>query len=130
MASSDASQTEQDMPMTEISSIANRETVADALATFSADNQSFLQLAMENPKCDDALLDGLHLYLDRAATARFLNSLKLQKCGEWIGNAAPARLQVRLTEASKSSQHPAFAAFRQGLVRSGGLERAYPPSPV
>jgi hypothetical protein len=116
--------------MTEISSIANRETVADALDALSPDNQSFLQLAMENPKCDAALLDGLHLYLDRAATARFLNSLKLQKCGEWIGNVAPARLQVRLAEASKSSQHPAFAAFRQGLVRSGGLERAYPPSPV
>ncbi|MBP2549215.1 hypothetical protein J2858_002138 [Neorhizobium galegae] len=116
--------------MPEIASLANRETVADALAALLPENQSFLQLMMENPKSDEALLDGLHLYLNRAAGSTFLHSLKLQKCGEWIGKTAPARLQVRLSEASKSSQHPAFAAFKDGLQRSGGLARAYPKAPV
>jgi hypothetical protein len=112
--------------MANISPIGSRETVAESLSNFSAENQSWLTLLMDNPTSDDLLLDGLHLYLDQASEAKFLNSLKLQKCGEWIGNTAPARLQIRLTEAAKSSQHPAYAAFRDGLTRSGGLERAYP----
>jgi hypothetical protein len=33
-------------------------------------------------------------------------------------------------EASRSSQHPAYAAFRTGLTRSGGLEKAYPTSKI
>lgn len=112
------------------STTATRETVADALNGLSGDHQSWLSLMMENPASDDALLNGLHLYLDRASAAPFLNSLKLQKCGEWLGNAAPARLQIRLMEAAKSSQHPAYAAFRDGYLRSGGFERAYPKAPV
>lgn len=112
--------------MANISPIGSRETVAESLASFSAENQSWLVLLMDNPTSDDLLLDGLHLYLDQASEAKFLNSLKLQKCGEWIGGTAPARLQIRLMEAAKSSQHPAYAAFRDGLTRSGGLERAYP----
>ncbi|MEN3145812.1 hypothetical protein ABCW43_00710 [Neorhizobium sp. IRAMC:178] len=112
--------------MANISPIGSRETVAESLSSFSAENQSWLTLLMDNPTSDELLLDGLHLYLDQASEAKFLNSLKLQKCGEWIGNAAPARLQIRLMEAAKSSQHPAYSAFRDGLTRSGGLERAYP----
>ncbi len=112
--------------MANISPIGSRETVAESLSSFSAENQSWLTLLMDNPTSDDLLLDGLHLYLDQASEAKFLNSLKLQKCGEWIGNTAPARLQIRLMEAAKSSQHPAYASFRDGLTRSGGLERAYP----
>ncbi|CAN7331353.1 hypothetical protein [Neorhizobium sp. LjRoot104] len=112
--------------MANISPIGSRETVAESLSSFSAENQSWLTLLMGNPTSDELLLDGLHLYLDQASEAKFLNSLKLQKCGEWIGNAAPARLQIRLMEAAKSSQHPAYSAFRDGLARSGGLERAYP----
>jgi hypothetical protein len=33
---------------------------------------------------------------------------------------------MRLMEQAKSSQHAAYLAFREGLVRSGGLERAFP----
>jgi hypothetical protein len=33
-------------------------------------------------------------------------------------------------EAAKSSQHPAYQAFRSGLSRSGGLERAYPVADI
>ena len=64
--------------------------------------------------------------MNRAAAARFLNTLKLEKLGEWLGNTAPARLQMRLMETARSSQHAVYAAFRAGLTRSGGLERAYP----
>jgi hypothetical protein len=116
--------------MANISPIGSRETVAESLAALLPENQSWLTLLMENPSSDDLLLDGLHLYLDQASEAKFLNSLKLQKCGEWVGNAAPARLQIRLAEAAKSSQHPAYAAFRDGLTRSGGLERAYPKASI
>lgn len=113
-----------------ISPIASRETVAESLAGLSGENQGWLTLLFSNPAMDDVLLDGLHLYLDHAAEARFLNSLKLETCGEWLGNAAPPRLQIRLLEAGKSSQHPAYAAFRQGLAKSGGLERAYPKANI
>ncbi|WP_105382379.1 hypothetical protein [Neorhizobium alkalisoli] len=116
--------------MANISPIGSRETVAESLAALLPENQSWLTLLMENPSSDDLLLDGLHFYLDQASEAKFLNSLKLQKCGEWIGSAAPARLQIRLAEAAKSSQHPAYAAFRDGLTRSGGLERAYPKANI
>lgn len=116
--------------MANISPIGSRETVAESLAALLPENQSWLTLLMENPSSDDLLLDGLHFYLDHASEAKFLNSLKLQKCGEWIGSAAPARLQIRLAEAAKSSQHPAYAAFRDGLTRSGGLERAYPKANI
>lgn len=108
----------------------DRETVADKLGTLADAEQAFLKLLFENPAQDESLLEGLHLYIDRAAAAPFLNSLKLERCGEWLGNTAPARLQIRLSEAAKSGQHPAYRAFRTGLERSGGLERAYPKSSV
>jgi hypothetical protein len=85
---------------------------------------------MENALQDDSLFEGLHRHLDLAADAPFLNTLKLEKLGEWLGNTAPVRLQIRLMEAARSSQHPAYAAFRTGLSRSKGLERAYPKSPL
>lgn len=116
--------------MSSVSPIGSRETVAEGLTSLSEDKQNWLTLLMGNPTSDDLVLAGLHLYLDQASDAPFLNSLKLQKCGEWLGNAAPDRLQIRLAEAAKSSQHPAYEAFRQGLTRSGGLERAYPKAPV
>ncbi len=116
--------------MTNVSPIANREMVADSLAGSTDENRSWLTLLMENPAADDTLLDGLHLYLGRQAEGRILNSLKLQACGEWLGRAAPARLQVRLMEVARSSQHPTYASFREGLARSGGIERAYPKASI
>lgn len=116
--------------MSTVAPIGNRENVADALASMTQDNENWLKLMMENPSSDDVLLDGLHLYLDRAAAGRFLNTLKLQKTGEWIGLTAPARIQIRLSEAAKSSQHPAFTAFREGYNKSGGLQRAYPAAKI
>ena len=116
--------------MTNVSPIANRHTVADSLSGLNDENRSWLALLMDNPTTDDTLLNGLRLYLDRQAEARFLNSLKLHKCGEWLGDAAPARLQVRLMETAKSSQHAAYSAFREGLSRSGGLKNAYPKASV
>jgi hypothetical protein len=113
-----------------MSAFPDRNTIAAKIASMQEADQAFLQLIFENPAQDDALFDGLYLYLDVASEARFLNSLKLEKNGEWIGSHAPARLQIRLMEAARSSQHPAFAAFRKGLNRSGGLERAYPKAAV
>jgi hypothetical protein len=110
----------------DLAAFPDRETVADKLAVLGEADQAYLRLLMENPKQDENLLEGLDLYLDRAAAARFLNSLKLERLGEWLGETAPARLQMRLTEAARSSQHAAHAAFRAGLTRSGGLEKAYP----
>ena len=104
----------------------DRDAVADKLSAFGEAEQAFMRLLMENPIQDENLLEGLALWLNRAAAARFLNSLKLDRTGEWLGNNAPARLQIRLMELAKSSQHPAYEAFRQGLVRSRGLEKAYP----
>ena len=86
----------------------------------------YLRLLLDNPKQDENLFAGIELYLNRASAGRFLHTIKLEKTGEWLGNAAPARLQIRLMEIAKSSHHPAFQAFRTGVVRSGGLERAYP----
>lgn len=110
----------------DLAAFPDRETVADKLGALGETEQAYLRLLMENPKQDENLLGGLGLYLNRAAAARFLNSLKLERLGEWLGETAPARLQMRLTEAARSSQHAAYAAFRAGLTRSGGLERAYP----
>lgn len=104
----------------------DREAVADKLTSFSEADRSFVLLLMENPVQDENLLEGIQLWLNRASGARILNTLKLDKAGEWLGSNAPARLQIRLMEAAKSSQHPAYAAFREGLQRSGGLESAYP----
>lgn len=116
--------------MSNIATIANRDTVADSLSGLTDENQSWLGLLMQNPSADETLFNGLHLFLDRQAEAQFLNALKLQRCGEWLGNSAPPRLQVRLMEAAKSSQHAAYTAFREGLVSSGGLERAYPKARI
>lgn len=104
----------------------DREAVASKLTAFTEADQSFIKLLMENAAQDDNLLQGLLLWLDQAADARILNSLKLAKIGEWVGANAPARLQIRLNETAKSSQHPAYRAFREGLERSGGLDKAYP----
>ncbi|WP_439627660.1 hypothetical protein [Shinella sp.] len=110
----------------DLAAFPDRQTVADKLAALGEADQAYLRLLMENAKQDENLLEGLALHLDRAADARFLNALKLEKLGEWLGTVAPARLQVRLTETARSSQHAAYAAFRAGLTRSGGLKRAYP----
>ncbi|WP_234185755.1 hypothetical protein [Shinella sp. NM-101] len=104
----------------------NRETVADKLGALGEADKAYLGLLMENAQQDENLLEGLDLYLNRAAAARFLNALKLEKLGEWLGSAAPARLQIRLMETARSSRHAAYGAFRTGLTRSGGLDRAYP----
>lgn len=106
----------------------DRETVADKLSAMDEADLAFLRLLFENPAQDDALLAGVEFHLDRQAGARFLNALKLERCGEWMGNNAPARLQMPLTEAARSGQHPAYVAFRDGLRKSGGLERAFPKS--
>lgn len=108
----------------------DRETVADKLAAMDGSDQAFLKLLFENPEQDEALLAGVQFFLDRQAEARFLNALKLERCGEWLGHNAPARLQMPLTEAARSGQHPAYVAFRDGLKKSGGLERAFRKSPV
>lgn len=110
----------------DVAAFPDRDTVADKLAALGEGDQAYLRLLMENPQQDENLLEGLAVSLDRATAARFLNSLKLEKLGEWLGNTAPTRLQIRLSEIARSSQHAAYAAFRTGLTRSGGLERAYP----
>ncbi|MBP1882286.1 hypothetical protein [Sinorhizobium mexicanum] len=104
----------------------DRDTTAAKLSSFDEADQAFVKLLMENTEQDENLLEGLQRHLDLAAEARFLNSLKLEKLGEWLGNEAPARLQMRLIEAARSSQHPAYQAFKNGLTRSGGLQRAFP----
>ena len=104
----------------------DRDAVASKLTAFTEADQSFVKLLMENAAQDDNLLEGLLLWLDQAADARILNSLKLARIGEWVGANAPPRLQIRLGETAKSSQHPAYRAFREGFERSGGLERAFP----
>jgi hypothetical protein len=105
----------------------DRDTVAEKLAALSETDKSYLALLMENAAQDDNLLDGLRRHLDLAAGSRFLNSLKLENLGIWLGTQAPERLQIRLMETARSSQHPAYQAFRTGLDRSGGLEKIYPP---
>jgi hypothetical protein len=104
----------------------DRDAVAAKLTAFTEADQSFLKLLMENAGQDDNLLEGLLLWLDQAAEARILNSLKLANIGEWLGANAPARLQIRLTETARSSQHPVYRAFREGIERSGGFEKAFP----
>lgn len=104
----------------------DREAVAAKLTGFTEADQSFVKLLMDNAAQDENLIEGLMLWLDQAADARILNSLKLAKIGQWLGANAPSRLQIRLSEISKSSQHPAYRAFRDGIEKSGGLEKAYP----
>jgi hypothetical protein len=116
--------------MTPAASFPDPEIVARKFAASAEADKSYLSLLMENATQDENVIDGLHRYLDLAAAAPFLNSLQLEKVGFWIGEAAPRRLQIRLMEAAKSSQHPAYLAFRTGLVRSGGHRRAYPAATV
>jgi hypothetical protein len=104
----------------------DRETVAAKLSALGEDDVAYLNLLFENFQQDENLLDGLDFYLNKAVQAPFLNSLKLEKCGEWLGTNAPSRLQIRLMELARSSQHPVYEAFRKGLTRSGGLENAFP----
>jgi hypothetical protein len=106
----------------------DRDTVAEKLAALSEADKSYLALLMENPVQDENLLEGLYRHLDNASASRMLNSLKLETLGKWLGEVVPDRLQIKLMEAARSSQHPAYAAFRTGLTRSGGLEKAYPTS--
>jgi hypothetical protein len=108
----------------------DRDAVAEKIQAFQDADQSFLLLLMENPVQDENLIEGLTLWLNRATEAKYLNSLKLDKTGEWLGSHAPARLQMRLMEHAKSSQHPAYLAYREGLNRSKGLELAFPKAPV
>lgn len=112
------------------SAFPDRDTVASKIATFAAEDQAWLKLLLENPAQDEALLEGLLMFLDRETNSRFLNALKLEKCGKWFGENAPSRLQIRLHEIARTSQHPAYASFKAGVAKSGGLEKAYPKSPL
>ena len=109
-----------------MTTLPDRDMLAGKLATFADTDRSYIELLMQNPVQDDHLLEGLNRHLDMASNGRFLNSLKLEKLGEWLGDAAPGRLQIRLMEVARSGQHAAYQAFRTGLTRSGGLQRAYP----
>lgn len=104
----------------------DRERLAQHLERLEEQDLTLLAQNMADDKQDETLISGLELYLDRAAHSRFLHTVRLEQAGYWLGNNAPARLQIRLLEVSKSSQHPAFAAFRAGFLRSGGLTRAFP----
>ncbi|MBW9117253.1 hypothetical protein JNB88_26905 [Rhizobium cauense] len=108
----------------------DRDMIASKLSSLGEQEKSYITLLMENAAQDENVIDGLHRHLDNASNAPFLNALKLENLGKWIGEAAPSRLQIRLMEAAKSSQHPAYGAFRAGLSRSGGLEKAYPPAAI
>lgn len=110
----------------DLAAFPDRDTVADKLAVLDDGEKAYLRLLMENAQQDENLLEGLDVCLNRAAAASFLNSLKLERLGQWLGETAPVRLQMRLMETARSSQHAAYAAFRAGLTRSGGLEKAYP----
>ncbi|PST21950.1 hypothetical protein C7U60_11835 [Mesorhizobium plurifarium] len=102
-----------------------RDTTA-RLAAFGDADQAFVKLLMENPGQDEHLIEELRRHLDLAVEAPFLNTLRLEKLGRWFGGEAPARLQMRLMETARCSQHPAYQAFKGGLTKSGGLERAFP----
>lgn len=117
-------------PMQQASSFPDRETVASKLTSLASEDKAWVLLLMENALQDENLLAGLNLYLDQQTNARFLNSLKLETTGEWLGGNAPARLQIRIMETARASQHPAFLAFRKGLTASAGLEKAYPKAPI
>lgn len=104
----------------------DRDTVADKFAAFGEAEQAFFKLLLENPIQDENLIEGLTLWLNKQAGARFLNTLRIDRAGEWLGSNAPTRLQMRLMEVAKSSQHSAYEAFRNGLTRSRGLEKAFP----
>ncbi|MDH0613472.1 MULTISPECIES: hypothetical protein [unclassified Agrobacterium] len=116
--------------MQQASSFPDRETVASKLTSLTSEDKAWVLLLMENALQDENLLAGLNLYLDQQTNARFLNSLKLEAVGEWLGGNAPARLQIRTAEIAKASQHPAYLAFRKGLTASAGLEKAYPKAPI
>ncbi|WP_425962359.1 hypothetical protein [Rhizobium nepotum] len=116
--------------MQQASSFPDRDTVASRLVSLANEDKAWVLLLMENLLQDENLLAGLNLYLDRQADAPFLNSLKLEAAGEWLGDNAPVRLQIRLMEAAKASQHPAYLAFRKGLTASAGLDKAYPRAPI
>lgn len=103
-----------------------RDTIAEKLTALTEADRAELLRLMDFAEGDDLLIDGVQRYLDLATAAKFLNSMKLEERGSWIGSHAPARLQMRLTEAARSSQHPAYLAFRTGLQKSGGLARAFP----
>jgi hypothetical protein len=117
-------------PMQQASSFPDRETVASKLTSLTSEDKAWVLLLMENALQDENLLGGLNLYLDQQTNARFLNSLKLETTGEWLGGNAPSRLQIRITETARASQHPAYIAFRKGLTASAGLEKAYPKAPI
>ena len=116
--------------MQQASSFPDRDTVASKLTSLTSEDKAWVLLLMENAVQDENLLTGLNLYLDQQTSARFLNSLKLEATGEWLGGNAPARLQIRIAEIAKASQHPAYLASRKGLTASAGLEKAYPKAPI
>lgn len=118
------------LSMQQASSFPDRDTVASKLTSLTSEDKAWVLLLMENAVQDENLLTGLNLYLDQQTSARFLNSLKLEATGEWLGGNAPARLQIRIAEIAKASQHPAYLAFRKGLTASAGLEKAYPKAPI
>lgn len=103
----------------------DRETTAAKLSVLGQADQAFVKLLMENPEQDENLFEGLYRHLDLAAEARLLNTLKLEKLGQWLGNEAPARLQMRLMEAARASQHPAYQAFKNGLANPAAWKELF-----
>ncbi len=87
----------------------DRDSVADKLGSFAESDQSFLKLLFENPAQDDALLEGLLVYLERAAEARFLNSLKLGKTASGSATMRPPACRFA------SRKWPAPASTRPSL---------------
>ena len=87
----------------------DRETIADKLAALGEAEQGFLALLLQNPQQDENLLAGLDLCLHRAA----------------LPSHSPSFSSFSALRKRASAAHE---AFRAGLTRSGGLERAFPPA--
>ncbi|EJL58230.1 hypothetical protein PMI09_00447 [Rhizobium sp. CF122] len=108
----------------------DRDTIASKFASFGEQEKAYIVLLMENSAQDENLIDGLHRHLDNAASASFLNTLKLDHVGKWIGEAAPVRLQDtphggrKIKPASRLCSFPdrAFAFRRAGKGLPAGSD--------
>ena len=98
-------------------SIPDRDTVAEKFGSFSEADQSFLRLLMENPEQDERLMDGLYRHLDIASEAKFLNSLKLEKLGQWLGSHHGDRL-LSLTLCATAARIGSAELWNQRIEQS------------
>ncbi len=108
------------------SAFPDRDTVASKISTLSADDEAWLRLLLENPQQDEALLEGLLVFLDKESQSRFLNALKLESAVDGLVTMPLPDCRSAFTRSPRAASTRLLMRLKAGSPNPAGLKKPTP----